>query len=193
MKTGKAKKGVSSITELAGAEDEKMHKIVDEVDRFFKSVHADIEDWKFSMEDYGDGTRIFVRFQIHINNPGVAPDASRSKVRALSPGETKARAVVDPPVPGGRTLPDGREVTEDVHKPDGTGAARQADLDLASFVEVWRAKQDSTQGVEYHKEGAPYVDAGSEWKGHKRRSDEASPDAAGEPTDENPKAHPASK
>ncbi len=69
----KPKKGTGSVTELAGRGKQKMVTIVDEVDRFFKSVHADIEDWKFSMEDYGDGTRIFVRFQVHINRSEDSP------------------------------------------------------------------------------------------------------------------------
>ncbi len=85
---------------------------------------------------------------------------------------------------GGRTLPDGRDVTEDIHQPDGTGAARRADLDLASFVETWRGKHDSKMGGEYHKPGAPYMEAHSDWKGHTRTSDELSPEVANERTDE---------
>jgi hypothetical protein len=184
----KPKKGTGSITALAGGEDQKMDKIVDEVDRFFKSVHADIEDWKFSMEDYGDGTRIFVRFQVHINRSEDSPSPHRSKDQAprLNPAHDTAMDVSVPE--GGRTLPDGRDVTEDIHQPDGTGAARRADLDLASFVEVWRGKQDSKMGGEYHKPGAPYMEAHSDWKGHTRTSDEVSPEVAGESTHEKPKA-----
>ncbi|MGD0249681.1 MAG: hypothetical protein ABSB97_02160 [Thermoplasmata archaeon] len=183
----KSKKHASSVTDLASREDEKMHKIVDEVDRFFKSVHADIEDWKFSMEDYGDGTRIFVRFQIHINRSGVSTNPEGSKAREPSAGEVNdRRAALSEP--GGRTLPDGREVTEDIHEPDGTGAARRADLDLASFVKQWRGKKESSLGGEYHKEGAPYLDAHSEWKGHKRTSVEASPPDSGERTNETSEA-----
>ncbi|MGD0587670.1 MAG: hypothetical protein ABSA63_02620 [Thermoplasmata archaeon] len=188
----KSKQKTGPVTGLASGEDEKMHKIVDEVDRFFKSVHADIEDWKFSMEDYGDGTRIFVRFQIHINKSGDSPgpESSKDQVPSLVPslGPATVSAIDVSVVPGGRTLPDGREVTEDIHEPDGTGAARQADLDLASFVEVWRGKQDSNMGGEYHKPGAPYVDAQFEWKGHTRTADEVSPDEPGERTDEDAKA-----
>lgn len=184
----KPKKGTGSITALAGGEDQKMDKIVDEVDRFFKSVHADIEDWKFSMEDYGDGTRIFVRFQVHINKSGDSPSPERPKEPVPSLGPTTGSRIDAAVAQGGRTLPDGREVTEDIHEPDGTGAARRADLDLASFVEVWRGKQDSNMGGEYHKPGAPYLDAQSEWKGHPRTSDEVSPDVAGESTHEKPKA-----
>ncbi|MFZ0891305.1 MAG: hypothetical protein WB778_00395 [Thermoplasmata archaeon] len=186
----KSKKVTSSVTDLVAGGEEKMHKIVDEVDRFFKSVHADIEDWKFSMEDYGDGTRIFVRFQIHINDSGVASHPGKAKANGPSARRTVDREVTLT-ASGGRTLPDGREVTEDIHKPDGTGAARRADLDLASFVEVWRNKQESTDsslGTEFHKEGAPYMDAQSEWKGHKRSTEDTSPGVGGEHVDENPKA-----
>jgi hypothetical protein len=184
----KSKKGTGSLSELAGGEEQKMHKIVDEVDRFFKSVHADIEDWKFSMEDYGDGTRIFVRFQVHINKSGDSPSPERSRAPIPSLGPVTGSRIDAAVAQGGRTLPDGREVTEDIHEPDGTGAARRADLDLASFVEVWRGKQDSTTGGEYHKPGAPYLDAHSEWKGHTRTGAEVSPDVSGEHTNEDPEA-----
>jgi hypothetical protein len=177
------KKRTRTVTELATGGEEKMNKIVDEVDRFFKNVHADVEDWKFSMEDYGDGTRIFVRFQIHFDKSGVSPSRERPKDPRPIPGQTPALPTALPN-PGGRTLPDGREVTEDLHAPDGTGAARRADQDLASFVQQWRGKQDSNLGGEYHKEGAPYLDAQSEWKGHKRSSGEAAPPANGERSDE---------
>jgi hypothetical protein len=29
-------------------------------------LNAELEDWKISMEEYGDGTRVFARFQILI-------------------------------------------------------------------------------------------------------------------------------
>jgi hypothetical protein len=182
----KPKSRADEVTELAAGGDEKMTKIVDEVDRFFKSVHADIEDWKFSMEDYGDGTRIFVRFQIHINQSIVSPGAEKSTGAVPSPEGVKD-PVAGPSVLSGLTPPDAREVPEDVPEPDGTGAARRADSDLASFVELWRSKREKSQSGEYHKAGAPYLDARSEWKGHKRRADEALPEKPAERTDEEPK------
>jgi len=36
------------------------------MDDFFDNINAEIEDWKFSMEEQRDGTRIFARFQILI-------------------------------------------------------------------------------------------------------------------------------
>jgi hypothetical protein len=184
----RSKKSPGAIAELAGADDAKIHNIMDEVDRFFKSVHADIEDWKFSMEDYGDGTRIFVRFQIHINNSGTSP--SRGGASAPAPSRTSAHqsSIGVTVAPGGRTLPDGRVVTEDLHVPDATGSARRADQDLASFVEVWRGKQENKIGGEFHKPGAPYVDAKSEWKGHTRTTDEVAPRAGGKRNHEDSEA-----
>jgi len=203
-----AKSSTSGLAELAGGDD-KMGKIVDEMDRFFKSVHADIEDWKFSMEDYGDGTRIFVRFQIHINGSGV-PSRPAPSVAAPTGSVEVTSPAPSPVPPGGRTLPDGRAVTEDLPraagpavtadpgqadgravtedllKPDPTGAARRDDLDMASFVDVWRHQRDtnSNLGGEYHKEGAPFVDAASEWKGHKRSDEDSPPQVPGESGDE---------
>jgi hypothetical protein len=175
----------SAIAFSAG-EDEKMAKIVGEVDRFFQSVHADIEDWKFSMEDYGDGPRIFVRFQIHINKSGVSADPETSKDEGPSPGEAEDRAVALS-VRDVKAQPEKREVAEDAQDSERTGAASRADLDLASFVEHWRRKRENNTGGEYHKEGAPYMDAGSEWKGQKRSGGGASPDVAHDHSDEEPR------
>jgi hypothetical protein len=154
----KPKNQASSVTELGVREDEKMYKIVDEVDRFFKSVHADIEDWKFSMEDYGDGTRIFVRFQIHFDQSVVTPNPKASKEKGSSRGETTDRRDVSSVRELG-SEPVGQKDTEPVHGSDGTGATRRADLDLASFVNLWRRKRESSVHGEFHKKGAPYVDA----------------------------------
>jgi hypothetical protein len=140
------------------------------------------------MEDFGDGTRIFVRFQIHINKSGSPPRREGTSVPAprLRPVDG---SYIDVTVPsGGRTMPDGREVTEDLHAPDGTGAVRRADQDLASFVEVWRGKQTNKLGGEYHKPGAPYVDARSEWKGHTRTVVEVTPVSKGKTKHEGSKA-----
>jgi hypothetical protein len=164
---------------FTSGEDEKMHKIVDEVDRFFQSVHADIEDWKFSMEDYGDGTRVFVRFQIHINTPGSPVPRSGSKEKPLSTGTAGDRSV-SRAVSGGKADVAASAPTEDTHEPDRPGTTSRADSDLASFVQLWRNKRNSNQGSSYHKEGAPYLDDGSEWKGRKRSGVEGRPERASE-------------
>ncbi|MGA8275064.1 MAG: hypothetical protein WB852_02045 [Thermoplasmata archaeon] len=182
----KPKNQAGSRAELAVPEDDKMSKIVDEVDRFFKSVHADIEDWKFSMEDYGDGTRIFVRFQIHFDQSVVSRNPKTSKETGRSQGETTAhRDMIT--VHGGRVEPEGREDMAVLPDPEGAGAAQRADLDLASFVDLWRRKRDSSLHGEYHKKGAPHVDAQPEGNGRKRTRDDVSPDGNDERTHEEPK------
>jgi hypothetical protein len=155
-------------------DSEKMKQIVAEVDRFFKSVHADIEDWKFSMEDYGDGTRIFVRFQIHINKMGGVPSPGRSKVREPVSGDATKR-VVALSLRGGQAGPDRPMVAVEVHDPERAGAAQQEETDLASFVDLWRQKRERNLSGEYHLEGAPYIDTQSEWTGQVRSSSEESP------------------
>jgi len=60
---GKREK-VASVLSLVGGKPENVEKIVDEIDKFFDSLNAEMEDWKVSMEEYPDGTRIFARFQI---------------------------------------------------------------------------------------------------------------------------------
>ncbi|MFA5312056.1 MAG: hypothetical protein WC375_01915 [Methanomassiliicoccales archaeon] len=58
------KENVSAVLNLVGGKPENVEKIVDEIDRFLSTINAEMEDWKVSMEEYGDGTRIFARFQI---------------------------------------------------------------------------------------------------------------------------------
>jgi len=58
------KERVSSVLRLVGGRSENVEAIVEEMDRFFDNINARVEDWKFSMEDTPDGTRIFARFQV---------------------------------------------------------------------------------------------------------------------------------
>ncbi len=51
---------------MIGGNPEQAEKVVDEVDRFFDNLNAEIEDWKISMEEFKDGTRIFARVQVLI-------------------------------------------------------------------------------------------------------------------------------
>jgi hypothetical protein len=60
------KQKISSVLQLVGGKAENVEKIVEEMDKFFDNLNAEIEDWKFSMEEFRDGTRIFARFQILI-------------------------------------------------------------------------------------------------------------------------------
>lgn len=58
------KEKMASILRLVGGKPENVERIVDEIDKFFDNLNAELEDWKISMEEFGDGTRIFARFQI---------------------------------------------------------------------------------------------------------------------------------
>jgi len=60
------KEKISSVLQLVGGRAENVEKIVEEMDKFFDNLNAEVEDWKFSIEEFRDGTRIFARFQILI-------------------------------------------------------------------------------------------------------------------------------
>jgi hypothetical protein len=164
--SGKAASKNAPIAEILGLQDEKISKVVDEVDRFFRSLHTDIEDWKFAMQDDGDGTRIFVRFQLHINTPGASPRATKPKVEAVTlreapalEGASSTPVVTPSQVPGGVTAP----VPEDLEE------AKRADPDLASFVEEWKRKRANGPHVEFHRPGATLVEAPPEDSRRERR------------------------
>ena len=55
---------VASILQMVGGKADNVEKVVDEIDRFFDTINAELEDWKISMEEYRDGTRIYARFQV---------------------------------------------------------------------------------------------------------------------------------
>ncbi len=57
---------MSSVLQMVGGKPENVEKIVNEVDRFLDNLNAELEDWKLSMEEFSDGTRLFARFQILI-------------------------------------------------------------------------------------------------------------------------------
>jgi hypothetical protein len=58
------KEKIISALHLINGKTENVEKIAETVGKFFENLHLEIEDWKFSMEEFSDGTRIFVRFQI---------------------------------------------------------------------------------------------------------------------------------
>ena len=60
------KEKLSSVLQMVGGKPENVEKIVNEVDRFLDNLNAELEDWKLSMEEFSDGTRLFARFQILI-------------------------------------------------------------------------------------------------------------------------------
>ena len=58
------KEKIISALRLINGKNENVEKIAKTVDKFFENLQLEIEDWKFSMEEFSDGTRIFIRFQI---------------------------------------------------------------------------------------------------------------------------------
>jgi hypothetical protein len=60
------KEKIISALRLIHGKKENVEKIAETVDKFFENLQLEIEDWKFSMEEFSDGTRIFIRFQIHV-------------------------------------------------------------------------------------------------------------------------------
>jgi hypothetical protein len=60
------KEMIATVIEAFGANRKNVEHLVDEMDRFFDSLNAEIEGWKFLMEEFEDGTRILARFQIRL-------------------------------------------------------------------------------------------------------------------------------
>jgi hypothetical protein len=60
------KEQIATVVEALGANRENVEHLMDEVDRFFGSLNAEIEGWKFVMEEFEDGTRILARFQMRL-------------------------------------------------------------------------------------------------------------------------------
>jgi hypothetical protein len=56
----------AELAEAVGSNHENIEHLVDEMDGFFASFNAEIEGWKFVMEEFEDGTRILARFQIRL-------------------------------------------------------------------------------------------------------------------------------
>jgi hypothetical protein len=138
--------------------DERMAKVVDEVDRFFQSVHLNIEDWKFSMEDGGDGTRIFVRFQIRLDAPGAAASSRKSRAKAHSSADTGDREPTPTPLevsPSDVGTVESKE--SDARKV--IDAVIQSDPDLPPLLRELDRKRERHPHVEFHKAGAPFVEA----------------------------------
>lgn len=60
------KERIAVVIEALGGNRKNVEHLVEEVDRFFGSLNAEIEGWKFVMEEFEDGTRILARFQIKL-------------------------------------------------------------------------------------------------------------------------------
>jgi hypothetical protein len=58
------KEKIVDILQLAGGKKENFQVIMESLEKFFENLRVEVEDWKLSMEEYEDGTRVFVRFQV---------------------------------------------------------------------------------------------------------------------------------
>jgi hypothetical protein len=60
------KERISSVLRLVGGSAEDVDRLVGELEGFLDKLNAEVEDWKFSTEEFRDGTRVYGRFQILI-------------------------------------------------------------------------------------------------------------------------------
>jgi len=60
---GSKEKIISTLHTIEGKK-ENISMILDAIEQFFENLHVEVEDWKISTEEFHEGTRIFVRFQI---------------------------------------------------------------------------------------------------------------------------------
>jgi hypothetical protein len=58
------KEKIESMLHIIEGKKENVKTIMDTVEKFFENLHLEIEDWKISVEESREGTRVFVRFQI---------------------------------------------------------------------------------------------------------------------------------
>jgi hypothetical protein len=58
------KEKIVDILQLAGGKKENFQVIMESLEKFFENLRVEVENWKLSMEEYEDGTRVFVRFQV---------------------------------------------------------------------------------------------------------------------------------
>lgn len=75
--------------------------------------------------------------------------------------------------------PEGAEVVAEYHKDEGELSEEEGiERDLDAFEKYWLKKESINLLGEYHKEGAPYMEAPSGWEGHRPRSSAQSAGAA---------------
>ena len=58
------KEKIESMLHIVEGKKENVKTIMDTVEKFLENLHLEIEDWKISVEESREGTRVFVRFQI---------------------------------------------------------------------------------------------------------------------------------
>jgi hypothetical protein len=60
----KDKEKIEPLLNIVEGKKENVEAIMDTVKQFFENLHLEIEDWKISLEESREGTRVFIRFQI---------------------------------------------------------------------------------------------------------------------------------
>jgi hypothetical protein len=55
---------IVDVLQLVGGKKENFAIVMESLEKFFENLHVEVEDWKVSMEEFEDGTRVFVRFQV---------------------------------------------------------------------------------------------------------------------------------
>lgn len=60
------KEKMASALALISTKTKNSGSLTEAFGKLFENLNIGIEDWKLSMEESRDGTRIFVRFQIHV-------------------------------------------------------------------------------------------------------------------------------
>jgi hypothetical protein len=49
---------------LVEGKKENVGVVIDAIEKFFENLRVDVEDWKVSMEEFEEGTRVFIRLQV---------------------------------------------------------------------------------------------------------------------------------
>jgi len=58
------KEKIVEALHLVEGKKEKVGVVIDAIEKFFENLRLDIEDWKISLEEFEEGTRVFVRLQV---------------------------------------------------------------------------------------------------------------------------------
>ncbi|HVQ00271.1 MAG TPA: hypothetical protein VMT57_02025 [Candidatus Thermoplasmatota archaeon] len=58
------KEKIVEVLHLVEGKKENFEVVLEALDKFFQNLRVEVEDWKISMEEFEEGTRIFVRFQV---------------------------------------------------------------------------------------------------------------------------------
>ncbi len=60
------RESITTVLESLGGSESGVQHLVREIGTFLEGLNAELEGWKFVLEDFEDGTRVMARFQIII-------------------------------------------------------------------------------------------------------------------------------